>query len=129
MNNDRKLYAWKLKKSFKNIQCNELSLPISKSLVKPNCVSVECLNNKDYVGMCVTNEGVLRFWPSIFNEYLCVDTKIDLQTSNDEVAYLAYIAENFYLIATSNGNLWSTLIETVDRKTMPICKQIDMCDV
>ena len=125
LNSDRKMFVWKLKKSFKNIQCNELSLPISKSLIKPDCISVECLNNKDYVGMCVTSEGVLRFWPSIFNEYLCVDTKLDLQAATDEAAHLAYLAENFYLLATNNGNLWSILIETVDGKTTPVCKQID----
>jgi hypothetical protein len=125
LNSDRKLFVWKLKKSFKNIQCNELSLPNSRSLIKPYCISIECLNNKDYVGICVTNEGTLRFWPSIFNEYLCVDIKIDLQGSSDEAAYLSYIAENFYLLATSNGNLWSILIENIDGKTMPSCKQID----
>jgi len=125
LNSDRKLFVWKLKKSFKNIQCNELSLPNSRSLIKPYCVSIECLNNKDYVGLCVTNEGTVRFWPSIFNEYLCTDMKIDLQSGTDEAAFLSYISENFYLLTTTNGNLWSIIIENIDGKTLPICKQID----
>ena len=121
---DRKLYIWKLKKSIKNIQCNELVLPYSRSLIKQNCVSVECHNNKDYVGLCVTVEGSIRYWPSIFNEYLCVDAKFDLQ-SNDEVASLMYISESFYIVITSNGNLYTISIENVDGKITPITKQID----
>ena len=66
-------------------------------MLKSNCVSVECHNNKDYVGICATNEGAIRFWPSIFNEYLCVDTKIDLQ-QGDEVAHLMFIGVNYSLI-------------------------------
>lgn len=88
---DKKLYIWKLKKSLKNLQCIELTLPQSSSLVKKNCVSVECHDNKDYVALVATSEGYLRYWPSIFNEYLCVDFKYDLQ-QGDEVAELLYIA-------------------------------------
>lgn len=76
---------------YKNVQCNELTLPFSRSLIKQNCISIECHNNKDYVGICVTTEGSIRYWPSIFNEYLCVDAKIELQ-NNDESAHLLYIA-------------------------------------
>ena len=116
---DRKLYIWRLKKSIKvlkklnliiviifrlmiiclyfnqNMQCNELALPYSRSLIKQNCVSVECHNNKDYVGLCVSDEGSIRYWPSIFNEYLCVDAKLDIQ-QNDEVANLMFIRVNSF---------------------------------
>ena len=109
-------------------------MPLSKSLIKQNCFSIECHNNKDYVGICATVEGSIRYWPSIFNEYLCVDTKFDLQ-SGDEVSHLAYLTvyifltlisfiklnfclkqENYYLIITANGNLWSVIIDNADGK-------------
>ncbi|CAF0780515.1 unnamed protein product [Brachionus calyciflorus] len=123
--NERKLFIWKLKKTFKNIQCNELSLPFSRSLIKQNCVSVECHNNKDYVGLCVTVEGSIRYWPSIFNEYLCVDEKFDLQ-QNDEVVHLMYISENFYLIITANGNYYSVSLENQEGKNIIVTKKIDL---
>ncbi len=62
-----------------------MTLP-TKLKIKPNCVDVQCYNNKDYVAICVTIEGHILFWPSIFNEY-SIDAKIDL-TNNDEVSYL-----------------------------------------
>jgi hypothetical protein len=88
---DKRLYIWKLRKSLKNIQANELPLPSSKSKIKSFCVHVECYNNKTYVAMCVTSEGSIRYWPSIFNESSSIDSKCDL-ANNDEAAYLMLIA-------------------------------------
>ena len=84
-------------------------------MVKKNCVSVECLNNRDYVALVATADGFLRYWPSVFNEYLCVDIKYDVQP-NDEISHLMYVTENHYLIFTSNGFLASVVIETIDDK-------------
>lgn len=112
---DKKLYLWKIKKSLKNLQCIELTLPQSRSIVRKNCVSVECHYNKDYVALVVTSEGFLRYWSSIFNEYSCIDFKYDLQP-NDEIAQLMFIKENRYLMITSNGQLISVVFEQTEDK-------------
>lgn len=80
--------------------------------------------SKDYVGVCVTNEGAVRYWPSISNEYMCVDAKFE-PASGDEASHLLYIAEDSYVVVTSNGNLWSIEIEYEDGKASPVCRQID----
>ena len=45
-----------------------------------------CNNYKEYVALCVSVEGYVLYWPSIFNE-LNYDAKCDLPNT-DEVAYL-----------------------------------------
>ena len=68
-----------------------MSLPVSKSRIKSNCFHVECYNNKEYVAICVTAEGSIRYWPSIFNEFLCIEGKCDL-AANDEAAFVSLIS-------------------------------------
>lgn len=123
---DKKLLVWKLKKSLKTLQCFELSLPQNRSAqaIKPNCVSVENFNNKEYVGLVVTSDCTVRYWQSILNEYLCIDVKYDLP-ANEHVANLTVLAENHYLIITTNGNLISCNIEASDEKVMPVLRKID----
>jgi hypothetical protein len=67
-----------------------LTLPLARMKIKPNCVDVQCINNKDYVALCVTIEGHIIYWPSIFNEFN-VDAKCDFPTT-DEVACLISLA-------------------------------------
>jgi nuclear pore complex protein Nup133 len=121
---EKKVYMWKLRKSYKNIQCNELSLPLSRSRIKPGCVYVECHNNKDYVALCVTCEGTVRYWPSIFNEFLYVDGKIDVSAS-DEAAQLLLLTRNSFLLITSNGLLWHINVDTLNGQTVLMTKLID----
>lgn len=122
---DRKVYLWKLKKALKNIQCYELTLPSSsRAPIRPECISVECHNNRDYVAICVTAEGIIRYWPTILKELLCVDAKFDL-ANGDEVVNVTCISENFYLIITANGTLWSCHIDSNDGKILPVCRRID----
>ena len=73
---------------------------------------MECHNNKDYVALVASADGTLRYWSSIFNEFLCVDVKYDLQP-NEEITHLLYVSENHYLLITSNGLLVSVSIEMV----------------
>ena len=78
-----------MKLQTKNVQCSELALPFSKSPIKPNCMSVEPFGgqSKDYVGVCVTNEGAVRYWPSISNEYMCVDAKFEPASGDEAVEH------------------------------------------
>ncbi len=65
---------------------NELTLPVAKLRIKPNCNDVQCNNLKEYVALCVSVEGYVFYWLSIFNE-LNYDAKCDLPNT-DEVPYL-----------------------------------------
>ena len=125
---ERKVYIWKLKKAlkvssrgrclawdrlatclmapFQNIQCYELTLPSSRAPIRPECISVECHNNRDYVAICVTSEGIIRYWPTILKELLCVDAKFDL-ASGDEVANVTCLSVSTVSIATI-PILWSS---------------------
>ena len=63
--------------------------------IKPNCVDVQCYNNRDYVGLCVTIEGHVIYWPSIFNEFN-IDGKCDFPNTDEVACLMALSTVNYY---------------------------------